>query len=61
MMSWWNSVRHLKSRKKAEGADLIVTTTPVSDTKGTPVIQTLSFLTGFGIEDDIEKIIDHIK
>lgn len=47
--------------QKAEGADLIVTTTPVSDTKGTPVIQTLSFLTGFGIEDDIEKIIDHIK
>ena len=29
--------------RKSGGADLIVTTTPVSDTKGTPVIQTLSF------------------
>ncbi|MGE6631060.1 PTS sugar transporter subunit IIB [Bacillus sp. NPDC077027] len=47
--------------RKAEGADLIVTTTPVSDTGGTPVIQTLSFLTGFGIEEDIEKIIQHIS
>ena len=61
MMLWLNSARHLKSRKKRKNIDLIVTTTPVSDTKGTPVIQTLSFLTGFGIEDDIEKIIDHIK
>ncbi|MDE5053172.1 PTS sugar transporter subunit IIB [Niallia taxi] len=45
---------------KAARADLIVTTTPVSDTGNTPVIQTISFLTGVGIDADIEKIISHI-
>jgi galactitol PTS system EIIB component len=42
---------------KAAGHDLIVTTTPVFDTGNIPVIQTISFLTGIGIEKDMEKII----
>ncbi|MCM3031070.1 PTS sugar transporter subunit IIB [Niallia sp. MER 6] len=46
---------------KAAGADLIVTTTPVSNTGGTPVIQTISFLTGVGIDADMEKIISHLE
>jgi galactitol PTS system EIIB component len=46
---------------KARGADLIVTTTPVSGTGDTPVIQTISFLTGVGIDADIQKIISYIE
>lgn len=46
---------------KAIGADLIVTTTPVSGTGETPVIQTISFLTGVGIDADIQKIISYIE
>ena len=42
---------------KIEGFDLVVTTTPVSGTGDVPVIQTLSFITGIGIDEDIEKII----
>ena len=42
---------------KVEGYDLVVTTTSVSDTGGVPVIQTLSFITGIGIDEDIKKII----
>jgi PTS system galactitol-specific IIB component len=39
-----------------EGFDLIVTTTPVPDNLGVPVIHTLAFLTGIGKEDVIEQI-----
>ncbi len=46
---------------KAEGHDLIVTTTFVSGTGDIPVIHTVSFLTGMGIEQDIEKIVEHLK
>ncbi len=46
---------------KLDGVDLIVTTTPVSNTGTIPVIQTLSFLTGIGIDADMEKIIAYIK
>ncbi len=46
---------------KLDGVDLIVTTTPVGDVGDIPVIQTLSFLTGIGIDTDIEKIISYIK
>jgi len=42
---------------KVEEYDLVVTTTSVSDTGGVPVIQTLSFITGIGIDEDIKKII----
>lgn len=46
---------------KAARADLIVTTTPVSGVGNTPVIQTISFLTGVGIDDDIKKIIGYLE
>ena len=46
---------------KLDGVDLIVTTTPVGDVGDIPVIQTLSFLTGVGIDSDMEKIISYIK
>lgn len=47
--------------QKIDGVDLIVTTTPVSDVGDIPVIQTLSFLTGIGIDADMDKIISYIK
>jgi len=46
---------------KLDGVDLIVTTTPVGDVGEIPVIQTLSFLTGIGIDADMDKIISYIK
>lgn len=44
-----------------EGHDLVVTTTFVSGTGSVPVIHTVSFLTGIGVEQDIEKIIGFLK
>jgi galactitol PTS system EIIB component len=41
---------------KAAAYDLIVSTTEVDDARGKPCIRTLSFLTGMGIEADVEKI-----
>ncbi len=41
---------------KAGGYDLIVSTTEVDDTRGKPHLRTLSFLTGVGIDADVEKI-----
>jgi PTS system galactitol-specific IIB component len=41
---------------KAAGYDLIVTTTLLGEVEGTPVVQTVSFLTGVGLEQDLEKI-----
>jgi PTS system galactitol-specific IIB component len=41
---------------RAASYDLIVSTTEVDDTKGKPAIRTLSFLTGIGIDADVEKI-----
>ncbi|MGZ6095642.1 MAG: PTS sugar transporter subunit IIB [Polyangiales bacterium] len=41
---------------KAAGYDLIVSTTEVTDTKGKPIVRTLSFLTGIGIDADVAKI-----
>lgn len=46
---------------KLDGVDLIVTTTPITNVGDIPVIQTLSFITGLGIDADIEKIISYIK
>jgi PTS system galactitol-specific IIB component len=43
------------------GHDLVVTTTMVSGTGSVPVIKTVSFLTGIGIEQDIEKILGYLK
>ncbi|MFP4510694.1 MAG: PTS sugar transporter subunit IIB [Spirochaetaceae bacterium] len=45
---------------KAEGHDLIVATTFVSGAGDIPVIQTVSFLTGVGIEADIDKIMSYL-
>ena len=41
---------------KAAAYDLIVSTTEVDDTRGKPHVRTLSFLTGMGIEADVERI-----
>jgi PTS system galactitol-specific IIB component len=41
---------------RASGYDVIVSTTEVDDAKGKPIIRTLSFLTGMGIEADVQKI-----
>ena len=41
---------------RASSYDLVVSTTEVGDAAGKPVLRTLSFLTGIGIEADVEKI-----
>lgn len=41
---------------KAHAYDLIVSTTEIDDARGKPLVRTLSFLTGIGIEADVEKI-----
>jgi PTS system galactitol-specific IIB component len=46
---------------KAANYNLIVATTPVSNTGSTPVIRTVSFLSGVGMEKDIEKIIEILQ
>ncbi|MFD2829983.1 PTS sugar transporter subunit IIB [Corticicoccus populi] len=46
---------------KADRFDLIVTTTPVSGVGDVPVIQTVSFLSGIGIDQDIEKIMEILE
>jgi galactitol PTS system EIIB component len=46
---------------KAERADLIVTTTPISGAGNTPIVQSIAFLTGIGMENDLKKIIDYLK
>jgi PTS system galactitol-specific IIB component len=41
---------------RARGYDLVVSTTPVPDV-GVPALRTISFLTGVGVEADVEKIL----
>ncbi len=41
---------------RAAGYDIIVSTTEVDQSHGKPVFRTLSFLTGIGIEADVQKI-----
>jgi PTS system galactitol-specific IIB component len=41
---------------KAHAYDVVVTTTEVDDARGKPIVRTLSFLTGIGIDADVEKI-----
>jgi PTS system galactitol-specific IIB component len=41
--------------------DLVVSTTEVDDAKGKPIIRTLSFLTGVGIEADVQKIANLLR
>jgi PTS system galactitol-specific IIB component len=42
---------------KAERYDLVVSTTEVDDARGKPIVRTLSFLTGVGIDADVDKIV----
>lgn len=44
-----------------EGADLIVTTTPLRGDPGIPVIKGLPFLTGIGTDAVLKQIIDVLK
>ncbi len=46
---------------KAAAFDVVVSTTEVDGTAGKPLVRTLSFLTGIGIEADIEKIAGFLK
>jgi PTS system galactitol-specific IIB component len=46
---------------RAAQYDLIVSTTEVDDAGGKPLIRTLSFLTGIGIEADLSKIVALLK
>jgi galactitol PTS system EIIB component len=41
---------------KAARYDVIVSTTEVDDARGKPIVRTLSFLTGIGVDADVEKI-----
>jgi galactitol PTS system EIIB component len=41
---------------KASSYDLIVATTEVGDTKGKPLVRTVAFLTGIGIDAEVNKI-----
>ena len=42
---------------KVDGYDVVVATTEVDDTRGKPFLRTLSFLTGIGVDADVEKIV----
>jgi PTS system galactitol-specific IIB component len=41
---------------KALGYDLVIATTQVDDTRGKPFLRTVSFLTGIGVDKDLETI-----
>lgn len=41
---------------KVKGYDLVVSTTEVGDTGGKPLVRTVSFLTGIGVDADVQKI-----
>ncbi len=41
---------------KAASYDLIVSTTEVDDARGKPLVRTLSFHTGIGVDADVDKI-----
>jgi PTS system galactitol-specific IIB component len=45
---------------KVASYDLVVSTTEVDDTRGKPCVRTLSFLTGIGMDADVEKIAKHL-
>ncbi len=46
--------------QRIDGFDLVVTTTFVADTAGIPVVHSVSFLTGIGLERDMEAIVKHL-
>jgi PTS system galactitol-specific IIB component len=41
-----------------DGQDLVVTTTLIDDAQGVPILSTVSFLTGIGIDADIDRIVE---
>ena len=41
---------------KADRYDVIVSTTEIDDARGKPLVRTLSFLTGIGIDADVDRI-----
>ena len=45
---------------KAAGYDLIVTTTPIGNVGDVPVIRTVSFLSGVGMDKDIALIMEKL-
>jgi PTS system galactitol-specific IIB component len=45
---------------RAAEYDVIVSTTEVTGTAGKPLVRTLSFLTGIGIDADVAKIAAHL-
>lgn len=53
--------RAAEIRPLASNYDLIVTTTPVPEDLGVPVIQTLAFLTGIGKEEVLDQIEEILK
>lgn len=46
---------------RGDDCDLIVTSTLLSGDYEAPVVNAISFLTGIGMEEDLEKIINHLK
>jgi PTS system galactitol-specific IIB component len=46
---------------KARDCDLVVTTTLLGELGDVPVVQTVSFLTGVGIESDIDRIVSLLQ
>ncbi len=42
---------------KAAAYDLIVSTTEIDDAGGKPHVRTLSFLTGVGVDGDVDRIV----
>lgn len=44
-----------------EGVDIIVTTTPINANVNVPVVQTLAFLTGIGIDAAMDQISRKLK
>ena len=46
---------------KLDGHDLVVTTTQVPDTGDIPVLYTVSFLTGIGVDKDLERIMEYLQ
>jgi PTS system galactitol-specific IIB component len=41
---------------KAAAYDVIVSTTEIDDARGKPLVRTLSFLTGIGMDADVDRI-----
>ncbi|MEJ2413448.1 MAG: PTS sugar transporter subunit IIB [Anaerolineales bacterium] len=44
-----------------QGADLIVTTSTLRFDPGIPVVKGLAFLTGIGVDQVVEEILDHLR